>query len=98
MSLGTDPLDSERSRACDAVQLCLRRRLDGNGGERPSSPAAQSATRSLRTAIDGTADRPEPGRARSNDDGPYRLNGILPFTLFSAEDDSNRFHWSWVPL
>eukprot|EP00965_Chrysotila_dentata_P252748 6210851-Pleurochrysis_carterae.AAC.1 len=44
--------------------------MDGDAGDRPSSPLSASAKRSLRAAIDGTPERPEPGRIRGNNDGP----------------------------
>eukprot|EP00965_Chrysotila_dentata_P255977 6212395-Pleurochrysis_carterae.AAC.2 len=48
--------------ACDIVRGS---RMDGDPGGRPSPPPSASAKRSLRTAIDGTPERPEPGRSRS---------------------------------
>eukprot|EP00965_Chrysotila_dentata_P000429 14412-Pleurochrysis_carterae.AAC.1 len=42
--------------------------MDVDAGKCPSPPAAGSAKRSLRTALDGTPDRPQPGRPRGREE------------------------------
>eukprot|EP00965_Chrysotila_dentata_P088608 2926156-Pleurochrysis_carterae.AAC.1 len=58
--------------------------MDGDARDRPPSPPAASAKRSLRAAIDGTPERPDPGRSRGNDDGPSQPDSISPASKFGA--------------
>eukprot|EP00965_Chrysotila_dentata_P026559 879930-Pleurochrysis_carterae.AAC.4 len=64
--------------------------MDGDAGDRPSPSPSASAKRSLRTAIDGTPDRPERGRSRGNDGGPERPDSNSLSDKFGTDVDSTR--------
>eukprot|EP00965_Chrysotila_dentata_P154943 5119786-Pleurochrysis_carterae.AAC.2 len=70
-----------------------RRCIEVTASDSPSSPPAASAKRSLRAAIDGPPDRPDPGRVQGNGAGPIRLDSNPPSSIHGHEINSSK----WLP-
>mmetsp|Transcript_22088 Transcript_22088/g.46658 ORF Transcript_22088/g.46658 Transcript_22088/m.46658 type:complete len:369 (-) Transcript_22088:103-1209(-) len=64
--------------------------MDGDAGDRPSSPPSVSAKRSLRAAINGTPERPDAERVRGNKDRPYPPDNDSASSLNHADVESSR--------
>eukprot|EP00965_Chrysotila_dentata_P262869 6214694-Pleurochrysis_carterae.AAC.1 len=68
MLQGTKPMTLKGDLTLRSERPSSRRCMDAAAPDSGSPPPSASAKRSLRTAIDGTPDRPDPGRVLGNND------------------------------